>query len=151
MFFSSEVTFSLPHVTNKATQLLGYDIPEGAIIIANLYSAHIDEKYWKDPHEFIPERFLDENGKLRRRDAFVPFSAGNVYESHCLMNYIWFKNNPTRINVSSFNFCLFSINLLERPKKLALSTSDVTIQYSRQKRSTEGCSKFIRSVDMTSS
>ena len=92
--FQSTVTFSLPHVTNKATQLLGYDIPEGAIIIANLYSAHIDGKYWKDPHEFIPERFLDDNGKLRRRDAFVPFSAGNVNKRHCFFSDLLVEADP---------------------------------------------------------
>lgn len=70
------VTFSLPHVAKRDTKLQGFDIPKDAIIIANLYSAHIDEKYWKDPEKFKPERFLNEDGSLRRRDAFIPFSAG---------------------------------------------------------------------------
>ncbi|KAK3083809.1 hypothetical protein FSP39_003541 [Pinctada imbricata] len=73
---ANTLTFSLPHVTNQETQLLGFDIPKDAIVIANLYSAHIDKKYWDDPHEFRPERFLGENGKIRRREAFVPFSTG---------------------------------------------------------------------------
>lgn len=73
---ANTLTFSLPHVAKKDTKLQGFDIPKDAIIIANLYSAHIDEKYWKDPEKFIPERFLNEDGSLRRRDAFIPFSAG---------------------------------------------------------------------------
>lgn len=32
-------------------------------------------RYWKDPHEFKPSRFLDGNWP---RDAFVPFSAGTL-------------------------------------------------------------------------
>lgn len=75
---SFSVTFSLPHVAKRDTQLQGFDIPKDSIIIANLYSAHIDQKYWKEPHMFRPERFLNDDGSLRRRDAFVPFSAGTV-------------------------------------------------------------------------
>lgn len=81
------VTFSLPHVAKKDTKLQGFDIPKDAIIIANLYSAHIDEKYWKDPEKFIPERFLNEDGSLRRRDAFIPFSAGIFSFDFCRFAY----------------------------------------------------------------
>ena len=35
---------------------------------ANLYKA----RYWKDPEEFKPERFLGDYNK----DAFVPFAVG---------------------------------------------------------------------------
>ncbi|XP_062592220.1 cytochrome P450 2J4-like [Saccostrea cucullata] len=73
---ANTLTFSLPHVAKCDTQLLGFDIPKDTIIIANLYSAHIDEKYWEEPQKFKPERFLNEDGSLRRRDAFVPFSTG---------------------------------------------------------------------------
>ena len=72
------VTFSLPHVTNQDTVLCGFDIPKDAIIIANLYSAHIDPKYWPDPEEFKPGRFLDKNGHLMRKDGLVPFGDGNL-------------------------------------------------------------------------
>ncbi|KAJ8312151.1 hypothetical protein KUTeg_009524 [Tegillarca granosa] len=70
------VTFSLPHVANKDAKLMGFNIPKDAIIIANLYSAHMDTKYWENPEKFKPERFLDLSGKLKRREAFVPFSTG---------------------------------------------------------------------------
>ncbi|XP_048775568.2 cytochrome P450 2J6-like [Ostrea edulis] len=73
---ANTLTFSLPHIAKQDTQLLGFDIPKDAIIIANLYSAHIDQKYWEEPHMFKPERFLNDAGSLKRRDAFVPFSTG---------------------------------------------------------------------------
>lgn len=70
------LTFSLPHVAKTDATLQGYSIPKDAIVIANLYSAHIDEKYWDDPETFRPERFLNSDGELQRKEAFVPFSIG---------------------------------------------------------------------------
>ncbi|CAG2239121.1 CYP2K [Mytilus edulis] len=70
------LTFSLPHVAKTDATLQGYLIPKDSIVIANLYSAHIDEKYWDEPETFRPERFLDSDGKIQRKDAFVPFSTG---------------------------------------------------------------------------
>lgn len=36
----------------------------------------MDEKYWKDPHEFCPDRFIDENGKIIQHSHFMPFGTG---------------------------------------------------------------------------
>ena len=41
----------------------GYDIPKGAILAPNTWSMHLDEKNWPQPDAFLPERWLDENGK----------------------------------------------------------------------------------------
>jgi hypothetical protein len=37
---------------------------------------HHDPNIWGDPQNFRPERFLDENGKLIKHDAFIPFGSG---------------------------------------------------------------------------
>ncbi|TDL22810.1 cytochrome P450 [Rickenella mellea] len=47
-------------------------IPNGARILFNLPGLHYNPKYWKDPQEFRPKRFLEEYN----RDAFLPFSSG---------------------------------------------------------------------------
>lgn len=70
------MTFSLPHIANKDAILNDYVIPKGSIIIANLYSAHIDPKYWPEPEKFSPERFLSPEGKLIRKTGLVPFGDG---------------------------------------------------------------------------
>ncbi|CAF95843.1 unnamed protein product, partial [Tetraodon nigroviridis] len=67
---------SLPHVTTKAIQLEGYTIPKGVTIIPNLTSVLFDKNEWETPNTFNPGHFLDENGKFRKRAAFMPFSAG---------------------------------------------------------------------------
>ncbi|XP_044125763.1 vitamin D 25-hydroxylase isoform X1 [Bufo gargarizans] len=69
------------HATSRDTVVRGYSIPEGTTVITNLYSVHYDEKYWRDPEIFYPERFLDSAGRFTKKEAFVPFSLGR---RHCL-------------------------------------------------------------------
>ena len=38
-----------------------------------------DKHYWKDPENFRPERFLDDDGAFRKDDRCVPFSLGKRY------------------------------------------------------------------------
>jgi cytochrome P450 len=81
--------FGIPHATNQATTLQGYNIPKGAQVMPNLYALHHDPKYWKNPNEFRPERWLEEekdltkyflNAELPRSDTasykFIPFGCG---------------------------------------------------------------------------
>ena len=51
----------------------------GTAIYANLWAVMHDKYYWKDPNEFRPERFLDNDGQFRRDDRCVPFSLGKRY------------------------------------------------------------------------
>ena len=37
---------------------------------------HLDEKFFKDPLKFKPERFLDNNGKFVTNDKVMLFSVG---------------------------------------------------------------------------
>ncbi|KAG9461829.1 hypothetical protein GDO78_015635 [Eleutherodactylus coqui] len=68
------------HATSRDTVVRGYSLPEGTTVITNLYSVHFDEKYWRDPDIFYPERFLDAAGQFVKKEAFVPFSLGR---RHC--------------------------------------------------------------------
>lgn len=37
----------------------------------------MNENYWKEPHEFRPERFIiDEEGKIIQTPHFIPFGSG---------------------------------------------------------------------------
>ncbi|KAF7665249.1 hypothetical protein LDENG_00149570 [Lucifuga dentata] len=68
--------FSVAHMTNKNTILDKYTIPKGTMILTVLHSVLYDESQWETPHSFNPEHFLDQNGTFRKREAFLPFSAG---------------------------------------------------------------------------
>ncbi|XP_013382319.1 steroid 17-alpha-hydroxylase/17,20 lyase-like [Lingula anatina] len=72
----------LPRVTTSDTVLNGYEIPKGMTIITNLWAMHHDPKYWEEPMEFKPERWLDEvTGQRvgRTRDSYMPFSSGRRF------------------------------------------------------------------------
>ncbi|XP_051754923.1 cytochrome P450 2F2-like [Ctenopharyngodon idella] len=71
------VPLSMFHTARTDTQLQGYSIPKGTVIIPYLSSALREESQWKFPHEFNPQNFLNEKGEFVKPDAFLPFSAGS--------------------------------------------------------------------------
>ncbi|XP_038146931.1 cytochrome P450 2F2-like isoform X2 [Cyprinodon tularosa] len=73
---ANTVPLSVFHCTTKDTELMGYSIPKGTMIIQNLNSVLREEGQWKFPHEFNPENFLNEQGEFVKPEAFMPFSAG---------------------------------------------------------------------------
>ncbi|XP_035012898.2 cytochrome P450 2B4-like [Hippoglossus stenolepis] len=73
---ANTVPLSVFHSTTKDTELMGYSIPRGTLIIPNLGSALTEEGQWKFPHEFNPDNFLNDQGEFVKPEAFLPFSAG---------------------------------------------------------------------------
>ena len=50
-------------------------LPKTPIAI-NIYGIHHSPKYWKDPEEFIPERFENENDEKREQYTWLTFGSG---------------------------------------------------------------------------
>uniref|UniRef100_A0A8C8DYB2 Uncharacterized protein n=1 Tax=Oryzias sinensis TaxID=183150 RepID=A0A8C8DYB2_9TELE len=73
---ANTVPLSVFHSTTKETELMGYTIPKGTMIIQNMGSVLREEGQWKFPHDFNPENFLNEKGEFVKPEAFMPFSAG---------------------------------------------------------------------------
>ncbi|KAF7664815.1 hypothetical protein LDENG_00165450 [Lucifuga dentata] len=73
---ANTVPLSVFHCTTKDTELMGYSIPKGTLIIPNLTSVLFEEGQWKSPQEFNPENFLNDQGEFVKPEAFMPFSAG---------------------------------------------------------------------------
>lgn len=73
MRFETLVPMSVPHRAMRDTTLAGFQIPKDTIVLAGIYALHNDEDIWKDPENFRPERFLDDDGKLNLKKRF--FSA----------------------------------------------------------------------------
>ncbi|GJZ80096.1 cytochrome P450 [Tanacetum coccineum] len=57
----------------------GYYVPKGARLIVNVWKLHRDPQVWSDPHEFRPERFLEEHSNVNYQGQnfeYIPFSSG---------------------------------------------------------------------------
>ncbi|KAJ7419607.1 Cytochrome P450 1A5 [Willisornis vidua] len=59
---SSFLPFTIPHSTTKDTVLNGYYIPKDRCVFINQWQVNHDEKLWKEPETFNPERFLSAEG-----------------------------------------------------------------------------------------
>ncbi|NXC74109.1 CP2U1 protein, partial [Anhinga anhinga] len=70
------VPLSIPRMASETAVLQGYTIPKGSVIVPNLWSVHRDPNIWEKPDEFLPSRFLDENGQIIKKEAFIPFGMG---------------------------------------------------------------------------
>eukprot|EP00884_Botryococcus_braunii_P016298 jgi/Botrbrau1/3351/Bobra.0048s0045.1 len=65
---------------SEACNLLGYNLAKDTIVHVNWFSIHRDPEIWKDPEEFIPERWIDgeAEAKDRPQNAWFPFGDGNL-------------------------------------------------------------------------
>ncbi|XP_009866757.1 PREDICTED: cytochrome P450 1A5-like [Apaloderma vittatum] len=67
---SSFLPFTIPHSTTRDTVLNGYHIPKDRCVFINQWQVNHDEKLWKDPLTFNPERFLtDEGTQVNKADG----------------------------------------------------------------------------------
>ncbi|CAL8278390.1 unnamed protein product [Merluccius merluccius] len=60
----------------RDARLQGYRIPQGTVVITNLNSVLSEGPHWERPSDFYPPHFLDHNGRFRKPEAFLAFSAG---------------------------------------------------------------------------
>ncbi|KAJ8749164.1 hypothetical protein K2173_018635 [Erythroxylum novogranatense] len=70
---------AIPHESIEDCYLGGYFIPKGTRLFANLWKAQIDPKFWSNPKEFMPERFLTTKANVDvygQHFEFLPFGSG---------------------------------------------------------------------------
>ncbi|MQL96975.1 hypothetical protein Taro_029657 [Colocasia esculenta] len=67
----------LPHRANADVKLAGYDVPKGSNVLVNVCAIARNPAVWKDPLEFRPERFADEDVDMKGHDfRLLSFGAG---------------------------------------------------------------------------
>ncbi|XP_013186352.1 cytochrome P450 6B2 [Amyelois transitella] len=54
---------------------LGLTIDKEVRVVIPIQALHMDPKYWDEPEEFKPERFLPENAE-KTKDVYLPFGIG---------------------------------------------------------------------------
>ena len=74
--FCNLLPFNVPHKTTKDVTIHGYNIPKGTTITHQIPTVMFDERYFKDPHTFNPDRFIDANGKFFSPPELMPFGIG---------------------------------------------------------------------------
>ena len=62
-------------VAVEDNQLGDYFLKKGTIIGISIYELHRSVSYWKNPDDFIPERFIEDNQR-HKSGYYLPFGAG---------------------------------------------------------------------------
>ena len=67
-----------PRLVLKPLELGGVMYPPGVCLVPNGYLLHHDPVRYSDPYKFSPERWLDEDGKVRKPGTYewIPFGGG---------------------------------------------------------------------------
>ncbi|XP_002129285.2 cytochrome P450 2J4-like [Ciona intestinalis] len=69
-------SLNAPHKVSRDTEVKGYKIPAGTMVMSNVYAIHTDPKVWTDPETFDPSRHLNETGSFINSSKMSPFSLG---------------------------------------------------------------------------
>uniref|UniRef100_A0A914H2L1 Unspecific monooxygenase n=1 Tax=Globodera rostochiensis TaxID=31243 RepID=A0A914H2L1_GLORO len=70
------VAFNLLRRLTRDVTIDGYLLKSGTAVCPQISAILMDDKIFDEPTEFRPERFLDEEGKLKRVNELIPFSIG---------------------------------------------------------------------------
>lgn len=67
-----------PRRVLEDTMVDGYLLPKDTTVLISTGDLHMDSKLFKDPHEFKPERFIDETGLLKNSERLYHFGMGEL-------------------------------------------------------------------------
>jgi len=66
-----------PRLTKGDEEIAGHFVPKGTIVFYHQYSSYHTERNFKDPEEYVPERWLDDERYANdNKTAFRPFLSG---------------------------------------------------------------------------
>ncbi|NWI14876.1 CP1A4 protein, partial [Crypturellus soui] len=115
---SSFLPFTIPHCTTKDTVLNGYYVPKDRCVFINQWQVNHDEKLWKDPSAFNPERFLSADGSRVDRTESEKVLIFGLGKRRCLGE-----------TIGRWEVFLFLSTLLQRLSFGLCGPADPTPQY----------------------
>ncbi|XP_051838347.1 cytochrome P450 2C23-like isoform X3 [Antechinus flavipes] len=119
--FANIAPLNLAHAVTRDIQLQQYFLPKGTTIFPLLFPILFDSKEFPNPERFDPQHFLDENGKFKKSDYFMPFSIGKrscLGEGLARMELFLFFTTILQ------NFTLKSVG---DPNEISINTKEVQI------------------------
>ncbi|KAF0306794.1 Cytochrome P450 2J6 [Amphibalanus amphitrite] len=66
----------VPHQTTAPVTVGGYRLPAGVQVIGNVQAVHRSARYFAEPLQFRPERFIDAQGQFQPDKNVMAFSVG---------------------------------------------------------------------------
>ena len=92
-----------------------YFIPKGTVILPNLHRITRNAQMFPNPEKFMPERFLNQDGKYVKHDHNIPFGIGKrdcLGKSLALTEFfLFFANLMQRYNFKAVNEDLKRVNI----------------------------------------
>ncbi|XP_004441671.1 PREDICTED: cytochrome P450 2S1 [Ceratotherium simum simum] len=70
------VPMGMPRALTRTTCFRGYTLPQGTEVFPLLGSVLHDPEVFEQPEEFNPGRFLGADGRVKKQEAFLPYSLG---------------------------------------------------------------------------
>ncbi|XP_071534349.1 cytochrome P450 306a1 [Panulirus ornatus] len=131
----SILPLGIPHGATQELEIDGYRVPQGTMLLPLQWYVHHDPLIWDDPDTYRPERFIDQEGKVIRHPAFMPFQTGRrmcIGDEFARMILFTFstkilhqftieleeglKDDPTRDPVCGISLCPRPFKLVFRPR-----------------------------------
>lgn len=66
----------IPVLINYQNQFFGNENSKDTTAAINLFQVHHNPEVWDNPGTFCPERFIDDDGKLKNQELILPFGTG---------------------------------------------------------------------------